>query len=184
MKIFKTAGMFTLVLLLSLGQNLSAADPASGLAIGEPTLSFTVLDVTGDYKGKRICYVCEFQDAPNILGFFQETGNETADLIVKLNDLYRNNKDKDLKAVAVIVSGTEASPWLEDLQKTSNIEIPMVVLKKGQKDVAVRMYHLDPEIKNTFLVNVNRIVMANLTEIESGSFDQVAEATTRMLAEK
>jgi len=60
----------------------------------------------------------------------------------------------------------------------------MVVLKKGQKDVAVRMYHLDPEIKNTFLVNVNRIVMANLTEIESGSFDQVAEATTRMLAEK
>ena len=184
MKMIKHLGTILLSLLIVNAAGVQATGPASGLAVGEATLSFTVLDVTGKYKGKRICYVCEYQDAPNILGFFQDTGDETAQLIVKLNDLYRSNKEKDLKAVAVIVSGTEASPWLEDLQRTSNIEIPMVVLKKGPKDVAVRMYHLDPAVKNTFLVNVNRTVKANLTDIESDTFTRVSDATSAMLAAK
>lgn len=159
-----------------------AADPVSGLAIGKPTLSFTVMDVTGVYKGKRICYVCEYQNAPVILGFYRDTGGETADLIQKLDSLYRNNKDRNLKAVAVIVAGQEAKPWLEELQQKAGIEIPMVVLRKGPKDVAVRMYHLDPEVKNTFLVAVDRTVKANLTDISPDNFNQVADATTQMLA--
>ena len=181
MNIFKHVLIIALML-FSHGSVMAADNPVSGLAVGEATLSFTVLDVTGKYKGKRICYVCEYQDAPNVLGFFQDTGEETADLIVKLNDLYMSNKEKDLKAVAVIVSGQEASPWLEDLQRTSNIEIPMVVLRKGPKDVAVRMYHLDPEVRNTFLVNINRTVMANLTDVGSESFNQVADAAAHMLS--
>jgi hypothetical protein len=183
MTLTKYLGAIAIMFLCYLGF-VWATGPASGLAVGEPTLSFTVMDVTGAYKGKRICYVCEFQDAPNILSFFQTTGDETAKLIVRLNELYQNNKDKDLKAVAVIVAGTDATPWLEDLQRTSAIEIPMVVLRKGPKDVAVRMYHLDPEVKNTFLVAVNRTVKANLTDIQPGSFEQVADAATRMLAGK
>lgn len=182
MSMTKSIGAITLIFFSYLGSVWAADPPVSGLAVGEPTLSFTVMDVTGAYKGKRICYVCEYQDAPVILGFYRNTGDETADLIQKLDNLYQHNKDKNLKAVAVIVSGTDATPWLEDLQRNAGIEIPMVVLRKGPKDVAVRMYHLDPEIKNTFLMAVNRTVKANLTDIEPGSFDQVADAASSMLA--
>ena len=179
----KSVGLISLLFLSYMG-SIWAASPVSGLAVGEPTLSFTVMDVTGAYKGKRICYVCEYQDAPVVLGFYQNTGDETAQLIGRLNELYLNNKDKNLKAVAVIVAGKEATPWLEDLQRTAGIEIPMVVLRKGPKDVAVRMYHLDPTVKNTFLVAVNRTVKANLTDIDPDSFDQVTLAASNMLAGK
>ena len=179
----KSLGLISILILSYLGPAW-AANLVSGLEVGKPTLSFTVMDVTGAYKGKRICYVCEFQNDPNILSFFQDTGDETAKLIVKLNDLYKRNKDKNLKAVAVIVAGKEAEPWLEDLQRTSGIEIPMVVLRKGPKDVAVRMYHLDPAVKNTFLVNINRTVKANLSDINPDNFNQVALAADNMLAGK
>lgn len=184
MNMMKSIGAITIILFSWIGSSVWAASPVSGLAVGQPTLSFTVMDVTGAYKGKRICYVCEFQNAPNILSFFQNTGDETAKLIVRLNDLYKNNKDKNLKAVAVIVAGQDATSWLENLQRTSGIEIPMVVLRKGPKDVAVRMYHLDPEVKNTFLVNVDRTVKANLTDINPDNFDQVALAASNILAGK
>ena len=158
-----------------------AADPVSGLAIGKPTLSFTVMDVTGTYKGKRICYVCEYQNAPVVISFYRDTGDETAKLIGRLNDLYLNNKDRNLKAFAVIMAGKDAAPWLEDLQKKAGIQIPMVYLRKGPKDVAVRMYHLDPAVKNTFLVAVDRTVKANLSDLSAGDFNEVADATTQML---
>ena len=179
----KTMGLISILLFSYLGIAV-AANPVSGLDIGKPTLSFTVMDVTGAYAGKRICYVCEYQDAPNIISFFRDTGDETAKLIVKLNDLYMKNKDKNLKAFAVIVAGKEAKTWLEDLKKKSDIEIPMVYLRKGPKDVAVRMYHLDPQVKNTFLVTVKRTVKANISDIDPGNFDKVAMAADNMLAGK
>jgi hypothetical protein len=167
---------------LSLGFQ-AAAEVVSGLEIGAPTLSIPVVDVTGPYKGQRICYVCEFQNDPNVLAFFRDTGDETADLIVKLNELYLQHKDSNFKAVAAIIAGEEAKPWLEQLSETADIEIPLVVLRRGPNDVAVRLYELNPEVENTFLVTVNRFVAANVADIAPGEFEQVAEATAQMLAQ-
>ncbi len=153
----------------------------SSYAVGETTQSFTVMDVTGAYKGKRICYVCEFQDEPNVIGFFQNTGDKTAEFITQMNDLYLKNKDRHLKAVAVIIAGMEATPWLEELSVAKKIEIPLVVLRKGTSDLAVRLYRLNPEVENTFLVNINRKVIANVAGIETDKFNLVAEAATQML---
>lgn len=153
----------------------------SGYEVGETTQSFTVIDVTGAYKGKRICYVCEFQDEPNVIGFFQDTSEETAEFIIQMNDLYKNNKERNLKAVAVIIAGKEAKPWLEELHESKNIEIPLVVLRKGKKDLAVRLYRLNPEVENTFLVSINRKVKANVSGIETDKFNLVADAATQML---
>lgn len=156
----------------------------SGLAVGESTLSFAVFDVTGAYAGKRICYVCEFQNDPNVIGFFQEANDETAELIAKLDALYKANKDRKFKAVAVVVAGMDAKSWLEELKQGKGIEIPLVVLRKGQKDVAVRMYKLDPAVKNTFLVNIDRMVKSNLTGIDPASFGMVENATQQILAQQ
>lgn len=166
------------------GGSWAAADAvASGLAVGQPTLSFTVVDVTGAHKGKRTCYVCEFQDDPNVIGFFQRSGDDTAAMIEKLNALYQANKDKGFKAVVVLVEGPQATAWLEQLSAAKHIEIPMVVLRKGAADLAVKMYQLNPEIENTFLVNRNRLVVENVSGIAAKDFDRVATAAGKMLAQ-
>ena len=176
-----TASLFLSLLTLSAWSEDSSV--ISGYEVGETTQSFTVVDVTGKYAGKRICYVCEYQDEPNVIGFFQTTGDETADFITRMDELYKQNKERHLKAVAVIVAGQEAKPWLEQLNQEKNLEIPLVVLKKGPKDLAVRLYRLNPEVENTFLVNINRKVMANVAGIDTDQFSLVADATTRMLSD-
>ena len=160
-----------------------AQSSISGLEIGSPTASIPVLDVTGEYAGQRICYVCEFQDVPNVLAFFRETGDETADLIRQLDELYLRHKHEDFKAVAAIVAGEEASPWLEELSASAGLEIPLVVLRRGPRDVAVRLYEINPEVENTFLVTVNRFVVDNVSGIGASDFGRVVDATELMLAQ-
>lgn len=178
------AGFLSLVAAAAvLGSESGArAEVVSGLDVGEPTMSIPVLDVTGAYKGKAICYVCEFQDDPNVLAFFRDTGPETAALIVRLNQLYLAHRDENFKAVAAIIAGADAGPWLEELSAREHIEIPLVVFRRGPKDVAARLYHLSPDVDNTFLVTKNRFVAANVNGIAPDDFDRVADATATMLA--
>lgn len=166
---------------LLLGTFTFAADVASGLAVGAPTASIPVLDVTGAYAGKRICYVCEFQDDPNVLAFFNDTGDETARLIHALNALYVDHKGENFKAVAMIVAGPDAQSWLHELNASGAIEIPLTVFNRGPRDVAARLYELNPDVENTFLVTRNRFVVANIAGIDADDFDRVVEATEHML---
>ncbi len=160
-----------------------AQSSISGLEIGSPTASIPVLDITGEYAGQRICYVCEFQDVPNVLAFFRETSDETANLIRQLDELYLRHKHEDFKAVAAIVAGDEASPWLEELSASAGLEIPLVVFRRGPRDVAMRLYEINPEIDNTFLVTVNRFVVDNISGIGSDEFGRVVDATELMMAQ-
>jgi hypothetical protein len=157
-------------------------DVISGLPAGAPTVSIPVLDVTGPYKGERICYVCEFQDFPNVLAFFRGTGDDTAELIIALNDLYVRNKDRDFRAVVMVAAGPDASTWLEDLSAAKGLEIPLTVFRKGPADLAGRLYELNPDVENTFLVTLDRFVVANVAGIEPAEFVRVTEATEEMLA--
>lgn len=160
-----------------------SAQVNSGLEVGAATYSIPVMDVTGPYKGRLICYVCEFQDDPNVLAFFRDTGDETAQLIRELNALYVANKDNKFKAVATIIAGAEAKDWLAKLAESENIEIPLVYLRRGPQDVAVRLYQLNPEVENTFLVTANRFVTANVSDIGPGEFGVVADAAVQALTQ-
>ena len=157
------------------------AEVVSGLAPGTPTPSVPVFDVTGPYAGKRTCYVCEFKEDPNVLAFFRDADVQTADLIVQLDKLYRQEKKRNFKAVAIVIAGHDAKPWLEELKKSRQIEIPLTVLHKGPKDVGVKLYKLDPKVRNTFLVTRNRVVDTNVSDIGPNGFDKVTQATLRML---
>ncbi|MBI4520026.1 MAG: hypothetical protein HY701_04265 [Gemmatimonadetes bacterium] len=159
-----------------------AAELISGLSAGEPTQSIPVFDVTGPYKGQRICYVCDFQADPNVLAFFRDTSKETADLIVQLNKLYLSHKARNFKAVVMMVGGAETKAWLEDLSRSAKLEIPLTYFNKGPKDVAARLYKLNPEVENTFLVTTDRYVVTNVSGIAPEEFGQVADATAKMLA--
>ena len=159
-----------------------AAEIVSGLPIGATTQSIPVSDVTGPYKGERTCYVCEYDKAPNVLAFFRDTSDATAKEIVQLNDLYLKNKSRNFKAVAMMVAGESSKKWLEDLNRSAHLEIPLTFFTKGPKDPAARVYNLNPAVANTFLVTVNRSVAANISGIGPEQFNRVAEAASEMLA--
>ena len=155
---------------------------ASGRAVGDITPSFVVLDVTGPHKGEPICYICEYEGAPTVIAFFQDTGEETAGLLVKLNELAQQKKA--LKMVAAVISGPDGKPWLEKLAEEKGIKIPLVVFRKGKDDVAMKVYKLNAEAKNTILVSINRKVSANLTNVGVENFKLVAEAASKILGRK
>ena len=165
-----------------LGAAAFAADLVSGLPIGATTQSIPVSDVTGPYKGEKICYVCEYDKAPDVLAFFRDTSDATAQQIVQLNELYLKNKSRNFKAVAMVIAGESSKKWLEELNRSKHLEIPLTYFTKGPKDPAARVYNLSPGVANTFLVTVNRSVVANVSDIAPDQFSRVAEATTEMLA--
>ena len=171
-----------IVCLLTLSVAAFAADIVSGLPIGSTTQTIPVMDVTGQYKGELICYVCDFDKAPDVLAFFRDTSDATAKEIVALNELYVKNKSRNFKAVAMVVAGESSKKWLEDLNRTNHLEIPLTFFRKGPKDVAAKVYNLNPAAANTFLVTVNRSVVANISDIGPEQFDRVADATAAMLA--
>src|SRR6516162_11018601 len=159
-----------------------AAEIVSGPPIGATTQSIPVIDVTGQYKGELTCYVCEYDKAPNVLAFFRDTSDATAKEIVQLNDLYLKNKSRNFHAVAMVMAGESSKKWLEDLNRSAHLEIPLTFFTKGPKDVATRVYNLNPAVANTFLVTVNRTVVADISDIGPEQFNRVAEATSEMLA--
>ncbi|MBZ5696381.1 MAG: rhodanese-like domain-containing protein [Acidobacteriia bacterium] len=171
--------------------NATAAQPAaqpavvagpitSGRKVGDVTPSFRVIDVTGQYKGQDTCYVCEYGTAPTVIGFFQKPSPEAADLIVKLNGLVQSKKN--LKGFAVMIAGPDTKDWLEKLAADKGIKIPLVYLQKGPQDLGVRLYRINTQADNTFLVNDNRQVMSNHVNVTGDTFQQVADASTKMLA--
>ena len=176
-------GAFKLTLLGAIfaGGAALATDLVSGPAIGATTMSIPVMDVTGSYKGQLICYVCDYDKAPDVLAFFRDTSDDTAKEIIQLNDLYLKNKSRNFKAVAMIIAGESAKPWLEELNRSNHLEIPLTYFRKGPKDPAVRVYNLNPAVSNTFLVTVNRSVVANFSDIAPDQFSRIADATTEML---
>lgn len=165
-----------------LGATAMAAELVSGLPIGATTQSIPVSDVTGPYKGEKICYVCEYDKAPDVLAFFRDTSNDTAKQIIQLNDLYLKNKSRNFKAVAMIIAGESSKKWLEELNRSAHLQIPLTYFTKGPKDAAARVYNLSPAVANTFLVTVNRSVVANISDIGPEQFNRVADAASEMLA--
>lgn len=158
----------------------SSGPITSGRPVGAVTPSFRVIDVTGKYKGQDTCYVCEYGEAPTVIGFFNGPSDQAADLIVKLDNLAQKESSKNLKAFVVMVNGPDSKPWLEKLAQDKGIHIPMVYLAKGPKDLGVRLYKINPQARNTFLVDDKRQVVTNLVNVDD--FQKVADASEKMLA--
>ena len=152
----------------------------SGRPVGAVTPSLRVIDVTGKYKGQDTCYVCEYGTAPTVIGFFQKPSDQAADLITKLNSLVQSNKN--LKGFVVMINGPESKDWLTKLAADKGITIPLVYLARGTSDTGMRLYKLNPAAENTILVDIGRQVYANFVNTTDTTFQNVVEASTKMLA--
>lgn len=152
----------------------------SGRPVGAVTPSLRVIDVTGKYKGQDTCYVCEYGTAPTVIGFFPKPSDQAADMIVKLNALVQSNKN--LKGFVVMINGPDSKDWLTKLAADKGITIPLVYFARGTSDTGMRLYKLNPAADNTILVNDNRQVFANFVNTTDATFQQVVDASTKMLA--
>jgi hypothetical protein len=157
------------------------SNAVSGRAVGEMTPSFPVLNVTGPHKGKLVCYVCESKGAPVVFAFLPQTGEETASLVIKLNELAQK---KDLRIVAVIMAGPGSQPWLEKFADENGITIPLTILRNGKDDIAVNLYKLNPTVSNTILVSAKHKVTANLVNVNAQTFGMLTDAVSRVLSQK
>jgi rhodanese-related sulfurtransferase len=161
-------------------QTAVAGPLTSGRPVGAVTPSLRVIDVTGKYKGQDTCYVCEYGPAPTVIGFFNKPSDQAADLIVKLDALVRSQKN--LKGFVVMTEGADSKAWLEKLAADKGIQIPLVYFARGLQDSGMRIYKLNPTVDNTVLVNINRQVVANFVNVTDSTFDQVQDASVKMLA--
>jgi len=82
----------------------------------------------------------------------------------------------------MIVAGESSKKWLEELNRSTRLEIPLTFFIKGPKDVATGIYKLNPAVANTFLVTADRSVVANISDIGPDQFNRVADAASKMLA--
>ena len=57
----------------------------------------------------------------------------------------------------------------------------MVYLAKGPQDLGVRVYKINTQAENTFLVNDKRQVESNFVNVTGDTFQQVADSTNKML---
>jgi hypothetical protein len=139
-------------------------------------LSVPILDVTGVYAGKRTCYVCEFQNGPMSLRFSatqtrRPPSSSQLDKPIGRRRRFQSRCDSH--------SGTQARSWLQDSASTkprNSSSSSRAAERRG-----VKLYNLDPKVRNTFLVTRNRVVDTNVSDISSTGFDKVKQATLSML---
>ncbi|MBM3461454.1 MAG: hypothetical protein FJX76_05085 [Armatimonadetes bacterium] len=108
-----------LLITLCLATVALAAEPRSGLQVGDDVLPFTSNVVTGPNRGQQHCYVCELKaDQPAILVFARGTDPATAKLMVGLRDTVRRHAGANLFGWFVFLGGKSTAAQLE-LEKTA-----------------------------------------------------------------
>ena len=57
-----------------------------------------------------------------------------------------------------------------------------MVFQNGPKDVDMKVYKLNPDAKNTFIVADKRTISANLVNLSDGTFQELEDASAKMLS--
>jgi len=111
--------------------------------------AFNVKAITGDQKGKELCYVCKFngESRPAVVLIFTQKADDNLVTVVKAVDEVQKN-NKDLGTVVVGVSGVVDADFAK-LQETHKLTTPLTVAvdKDGPEK-----YKLNKEAVMTVLV--------------------------------
>jgi hypothetical protein len=133
-------------LVLGLSLTVVGGDLKSG---PEKCSPFDVKAITGEMKGKELCYFCKYngEARPAVVMIFTQKADENLAKVVKSVDEVQKANDK-LGTFVVGVSGVEAAD-LEKLQAEHKLTTPLTVAvdKDGPKS-----YHLNKEAAVTVLV--------------------------------
>jgi hypothetical protein len=88
---------------------LAADGPRSGPQVGARPLPFTSNMVTGPYRGRQYCYVCELKDEPAVLVFARNPDESTGRLLRTVRDAVRAHEKSKLFGWMVFLAPDVAS---------------------------------------------------------------------------
>lgn len=141
--------------------------------------AFNVKAITGELKGKTLCYVCKFggEERPGVVLIFTQKADENIAKMVKAVDMVQKNNVK-LATVLVGVGGVEASD-LEKLQTTHKLTTPLTIAvdKDGPKAyelsksaaVTVLVYGKGGAITNNFAFSDTKSAAAKAKDIAAAA---------------
>lgn len=143
----------------------ASALPRSGPAPGDRLAAFIVDDVTGEFPGERLCYVCHYGDRPAALVFAREPDEELARLCRDLDDwIDRHPEGRAFVAVPTHDPEGDAEA-LRELADTHRLRLPLTLCSEGE--FGPHLYHLHPRVPITVLLYREKQVAANLTGTSS-----------------
>jgi len=161
-----------------------AAVVESGLKLGAAPGPFQVVDVTGPFKGKQLCYRCRYGAAPVIAAFINGDATKAEKVVVDLQKIVDAHKAQGLKSFVVFMTGPESKDAILKIAATKKITIPLVFLPKGTKEDDIAAYNINPEAKNTVLMWKEVAVKGNFVNVDTATgpaSPELAKAVDSML---
>lgn len=148
-----------------------AADVESGLKVGESVGAYNVKDITGPHAGTSLCYRCSYGARPVINVFTRELNDDVAKLIVQVDKLVGENKDKQMRAFVTVLAedADKIAPKLEALAKKNGIKnVPLTIFdgEAGPSD-----YKISDKADVTVLLWNKHEVKANVSVAKGGKVD-------------
>jgi hypothetical protein len=154
---------------------VAQADDAESLEVGSAVGAFYVSDVTGPSAGEKLCYRCQYGDAPVVTIFAREVNEELATLVDQIDAKVGENGDAGMHAFVVLLTddpeGQEEA--LRSLQEEHGIEHTPLTTFDGTAGPENYLIQADADV--TVMMWVDGTLTVNDT-LESGSIDEEAVA--------
>ena len=160
---------------LAFGVSAVRADDVKSGPDGKIGGAFNVKAITGDQKGKELCYVCKYNGESRpavVLIFTQKADDDLVTVVKAVDEVQKNNKD--LGTVVVGVSGVQAADF-DKLQTTHKLTTPLTIAtdKDGpgkyelNKDAAVTVlvYKEGGKVQQNFAFKDTKEAAEKATEI-------------------
>jgi len=146
----------TALLLLAL---TAAADPASGLAVGQKPGPYSFLVASGPDRGKPTCYICEQGDKPTAVVFARTLSPSIGKLLAALDGVMIAKSDSGFKAWMTVLADTAD---LDGLAKWTQAQGLKSVAVGGFEDAdGPPAYKIAKDADVTVILFVKKKVVAN-----------------------
>lgn len=158
-----------------------AAELQSGLKPGEKVGAYNVKDITGPNAGKSLCYRCNYGARPVVNVFARDVNDNLAKLVVEVDKLVEQNKDKKMAAFVTVLAedADKVAPKLEEIAKKNNIKNVPLTIFDGESgpadykiaknaDVTVMMWNKG-EVKATIATEKGQLDAATIKKVVANS---------------
>jgi hypothetical protein len=170
------AGVVAMALMCSVAQAVE-----SGLQPGDKVGAYNVKDITGPNAGTSLCYRCKFGARPVVNVFAREVNDDLAKLIVQVDKLVADNKDKNMAAFVTVLAedADKIAPKLKEIADKNGIKNVPLTIFDGESgpdsykiaknaDVTVMMWSKG-EVKANVAVEKGKLTADAIKSVVAGS---------------
>ena len=100
---------------------------------------------------------------------------------MKIDEIVKKYQSDGLKGFAVFIVGFEKKGAIEQLTQKHDIKIPLVILKGGKMDEALRTYRINLNAANTIFISKSNRVLFKRVNATAETFGGIEAAVKGML---